>query len=536
MNKGVKDIEFTTSWSKMTKVGGQSIKDVVIDQDVSTTTRDQEKTYRILLMVPYGNIPAYWFPLALGYLKNNIPERHHVEILDCTLAEMPSDSPELIEEFKKFNPDIVGISTASLTSSEAINALKVAKSVKPSVITVLGGSHGTNYPDKVMKNEFIDYCFRGESDLSFDIFLNQLTAGNFDLVAGLVYRKKDSLIKNEIKNEDDIDKIKIPDYHALKLKTYLDRGYNYGGFYGKTAPIWVTRGCPFKCSFCSAPLLNGRGIRAHSPEYLANWIEYLYNEFEIRQFSIIDDNFTFDMDYAKSFCRFVIQRVENGWFDEQIYFTTPNGVRMEMLDDELLALMKKAGWEGLTLAPESGSKKTLVRMKKNTDITMVPGIVEMVRAAGLNVRAFFMVGYPGETLEDVKDTIKLIRSCKLDSILIGRFVPLPGTPIYDELVELGEIPADYIPPQTFSLFTPFQERTRHKIYNPPGFESFNLFWTLLREHIFLALRNPRAILYFVKYYGVMNVMKKMFFLGKPTGEKLGSAYTNEKVSGAMGNS
>jgi len=209
---------------------------------------------------------------------------------------------------------------------------------------------------------------------------------------------------------------------------------------------------------------------------------------------------------------------------------------MEMLDDELLALMKKAGWEGLTLAPESGSKKTLVRMKKNTDITMVPGIVDMVRAAGLNVRAFFMVGYPGETLEDVKDTIKLIRSCKLDSILIGRFVPLPGTPIYDELVELGEIPADYIPPQTFSLFTPFQERTRHKIYNPPGFESFNLFWTLLREHIFLALRNPRAILYFVKYYGVMNVMKKMFFLGKPTGEKLGSAYTNEKVAGAMGNS
>ena len=168
-------------------------------------------------------------------------------------------------------------------------------------------------------------------------------------------------------------------------------------------------------------------------------------------------------------------------------------------------------------------------MKKNTNVEDIPKIVNMVRAAGLKVRAFFMVGYPGETLEDLKDTVKLIRKCMLDSIIVGRFVPLPGTPIYDELVELGEIPEDYIPPQTFSMFTPFQERTRHKIYNPPGFERFNLFWFLLKEHIFLAFRNPRAILYFIKYYGVMNVMKKMFFLGKPTGEKLGSAYTTDKA-------
>ena len=527
MNLIAKDIEFKTSWSKMTKLGGQSGE--YLDTNKNTLLQEGDKSYRILLMVPYGNIPAYWFPLALGYLKSNIPETHHVKILDCTLDDIPSDSPDLIKELKEFDPDIVGVSTASLTSSEAINALKVAKALKPEVITVLGGSHPTNYPEKVMKNKYIDYCFRGEADLSFAVFLNQLTLGNFDSVDGLVYRKNGDLVKNEIKNEDDIDKIKMPDYHALRLKTYLDHGYNYGGFYGKTAPIWVTRGCPFKCSFCSAPLLNGRGIRAHSPEYLANWIEYLYHEFGIRQFSIIDDNFTFDMDYAKSFCQFIIQRVENGWFSEKIYFTTPNGVRMEMLDDELLVLMKKAGWEGLTLAPESGSKKTLVRMKKNTNLEEVPKIVNRVRTAGLKVRAFFMIGYPGETLEDLKDTVKLIRKCMLDSIIVGRFVPLPGTPIYDELVELGEIPEDYIPPQTFSMFTPFQQRTRHKIYNPAGFERFNLFWFLLREHVFLAFRNPRAVLYFIKYYGIMNVMKKMFFLGKPTGEKLGSAYTTEKV-------
>lgn len=475
--------------------------------------------YRIMFIVPYGNIPAYWFPLAFGYLKSNIPKHHQVKILDCSLAGMLSDSADLTKEIEDFNPDIVAVSTASLTSVEAVNVLKVAKDIKPDVITVFGGSHATNYPDKVMQNKFVDYLFRGEADLSFAVFLDQLSLGNFSLVKGLIYRKDGVLIKNEIENEDDIDKINPPDYHALQLGEYLKRGYNYGGFYGRTAPIWVTRGCPFKCTFCSAPLLNGKTIRAHSTEYIVKWIEHLYHEFDIRQFSIIDDNFTYDIKYAKAFLTEIIRRLENGWFKEKIYFATPNGVRMQFLDDELLALMKKAGWEGLTIAPESGSMKTLRRMKKNLNVKMVPDIVKKIRAAGISVRAFFMVGYPGESVEDVKDTVKLIRSCKFDSIIIGRFVPLPGTPIYDELVELGEIPSDYMPPQTFALFTPFQEKLRHKMYNPPGFENFNLFWMLLREHIFLAFRNPYSIVYFIEYYGITNVVKKMFFLGRQAREK-----------------
>ena len=115
-----------------------------------------------------------------------------------------------------------------------------------------------------MDNDFIDYCFRGESDLAFPVFLEQLPEKNFRFVNGLVFRHKDILIKNKIKNEYDVDKIKFPDYNALDLNSYIDRGYNYGGFYGRTAPIWVTRGCPFKCTFCSAPLINGTDIRAHS--------------------------------------------------------------------------------------------------------------------------------------------------------------------------------------------------------------------------------------------------------------------------------
>ena len=110
--------------------------------------------------------------------------------------------------------------------------------------------------------------------------------------------------------------------------------------------------------------------------------------------------------------------------------------------------------------------------------------------------------------------------------MISRFVPLPGTPIYDELVDLGEIPSTYMPPQTFSLFLPFQKKLRQEMYNPTGFEKFSLFWLLLREHAFLLFRNPRSVVYFAKYYGIENVIKKLFYLdrsaGDPTAERYGS--------------
>jgi len=489
-----------------------------------------DKGKRILLVAPHGNIPAYWFPLALGYLKSNVKPHHEVRLLDCTLEEMPADTLAFKGQLEEFKPDVVGVSTASLTSMEALNVLRVAKALDPNVVTVIGGSHPTSYPDAVMRNEFVDFLFRGEADLSFDVFLDQLEGDrNFAVVNGLVYRGRGGFLqKNELENETDIDKIKLPDYHALRLNEYIDRGYNYGGFYGRTAPIWVTRGCPFKCTFCSAPIINGKKIRAHSVDYIVKWVEHLYYDFNIRQFSIIDDNFTFDMKFAKEFCREIIKLRENGWLKEPVHFATPNGVRMQLLDEELCVLMKRAGWQGITIAPESGSLKTLKRMKKSLKPEIVPGRVDMIRKSGLSVRAFFMVGYPDETPEDVKDTVKLIRKCKLDSLIIGRFVPLPGTPIYDELVQLGEIPPDYVPPQTFALFLPFQKELRKKMYNPPGFENFNLFWMLLREHILLAFRNPKAILYFVKYYGVSNVIKKLFFLGAKSGEKYGSAYSHSR--------
>jgi anaerobic magnesium-protoporphyrin IX monomethyl ester cyclase len=475
----------------------------------------EPKSLSILLILPYGQMHVYWLPLALGYLKSNIPDHHRVTILDCSLENIPADSPEFKQRFDDVKPDIVGVSSAYQTIIEGVAILQVVKNFNPKVITVFGGSHPTISPDELMVHDFIDYIFCGEAERSFPAFLETLEGvGDLTGVAGLVYRLEGELVKNPLDMVSDLDQICIPDYHAINLPRYLEEGYSYGGFFGRTAPIWVTRGCPYKCRFCSAPSINGKTVRCHSIPYLIDWVDHLYYEFNIRDFCLVDDMFTYDIEYAKTFCRAFIDLNEKNHYPEKIHFSTPNGIRMERVDQELLILMKQAGWTSLTVAPESGSTKVLKRMKKGLKPEIVPNAVEMVKKAGLDVRGFFMIGYPGENAEDLQLTVDLMRRCRLDFINIGRFIPLPGTPVFDELVEAGEIEADFIPPESLKLWLPFQKETEALMYTPKEFAGVSLFWMMLRENFLLILRNPYCLVYFVKYYGIINVIKKLFYWNK----------------------
>jgi radical SAM superfamily enzyme YgiQ (UPF0313 family) len=439
-----------------------------------------------------------------------VPDHHQVRIYDCSIKGVFADSKELLHEIEDLRPDIVGVSASMQTYHEAVRIIRVVKSIDPGITTTMGGAHPSIFSEKVMENEDLDFVFRGEAELMFPHFLEQLKGEeNFENIKGLGYRKDGRVVLNDINLEADIDSIKIPDYKNINLREYIKNGYSYGGFYGKSAPVWITRGCPYGCSFCSASLINGKKIRRHSVEYVVNWIDHLYREFSIRQFALVDDNFTFQIDYAKKFCRTIIELVEKGHFKEKIYFATPNGVRIDSLDDELITLMKKAGWQGLSIAPESGSRKTLKRMRKTLDPASVPGVVERIKKQGLDVRAFFIIGYPGETRDDVRETVTLIRRSKIDAIILGKFLPIPGTPIFNELVSQGEISADYMPQSIFKFVMPLSKNKEDYIYSPKGLEDLNTFAIFLRESILLAIRNPNSVAFYFKYYGFFNLLKKL---------------------------
>ncbi len=456
-------------------------------------------------------------PLPLGYLKSNIDnERYDAKIFDCVLRDEDSKSVQLRSDLKEFNPDIVCVSCYSHTYEEALRILRLAKSINPRITTVIGGVHVTAYPDKTMENDTVDFLFRGEAELSFSVFLEELCKEKPDWsrVKGLTYREdSEGYVQNDMDGENCLDKIKIPDYEAIDLDAYISKGYRLNSPKDKrNAPVWFTRGCPYRCQYCSAPMLNGKKVRVHTVEYMVEWVKYLYYRKNIRWISILDDNFTFHVKYAKEFCRAMID------LDlKDLCFGTPNGIRMERGDSELWSLMRQAGWRSVVIAPESGSEHTLGLMKKDLDLEALPRIVKDIRSSGLKVHAFFIVGYPGETLDDINQTAEIIRKIKFNWVGIHAFQPLPGTPIFDDLVKASELSDKFLPRNVLN---------GKIVYKAKELRDFNLAKFSLKVYSRMMLADPSNIPYILTCFGLRFLSRKFLvhvkeavFLSKNQAEK-----------------
>jgi|TARA_B100002003_G_scaffold229194_1_gene238284 radical SAM superfamily enzyme YgiQ (UPF0313 family) len=443
---------------------------------------------KILLVQPHGFDIGFVLPMSLAYLDAQIDkEQFEVKILDCSLKDITSDSEEFAKVLTEFEPQVVGVTMWSLTYLEGVAVCKKAKSIVNNVITIAGGVHASMSYKKVMENDEIDFLIRGEAEDSFPLLMERIqNSEDYKDVSGLVYRDVNNKViaNNEHTLIQNLDEIKIPDYESIDLAEYHRKGYSLKTKLDKNAPVWLTRGCPYTCQYCSSPMLSGRAMRKHSPEYVTKWIRQLYAD-GIRFINIIDDNFTFDLEYAKDICRNIISLNL-----KDLAFGTPNGVRMQRGDTELWSLMKRAGWKAVCIAPESGSKRTLKRMKKGLNPDVIPGIVRDIKKAGLYVHAFFIIGYPGDTMEDLVDTRNLILNTDMDSFSLFIFQALPGTPVFHTLVQAGEITQGYVPTtesfqQTHGYVTPGLEGVNMKLFR---------FMTILRVY----LKKPHKIVALLK--------------------------------------
>jgi len=238
-----------------------------------------------------------------------------------------------------------------------------------------------------------------------------------------------------------LDALGLPNYDAMLLRQYQQGGYRYRDDTRLQAPVFATRGCPYECTFCEAPIISGRRIRKHSIVYLRELLLHLRREFNVSHINIVDDNFTFYKDYAKQFCEMVL---ENREVLGNMTFATPNGIRVERSDGEMFKMMKAAGWSRVIFAPESGSQRVVDLMAKHLDLSVVGDRLSLAHEAGLEVEAFFIVNYPGETDEDVQLTEKFISEMAFDAVSLHIFKPLPHTPIWRELVEDRKLSPEYV--------------------------------------------------------------------------------------------
>jgi anaerobic magnesium-protoporphyrin IX monomethyl ester cyclase len=352
-----------------------------------------------------------------------------VEIIDCYAT--PMSLAGLIEEIIRRGPDCLGISTTTSSFNEGYRVAEAVKDKAPHIFTLFGGAHACTIGAPLLDLfPAIDALVIGEGENST---LELALAGfkGIGLIPGVASRGADgkgvlSGPRDLIKNLDDLP---FPAYHKLPQ---FPRRYSLPLFSYPTAPntsIISSRGCPYSCSYCDRSVFS-RGFRFNSPEYIVEHVAMLNRDFGIRHVSFYDDLFTFDRNRVAEFCEIKERK--------GVKVTYNCIARLEHVDQELLALLKRSGCWQVNFGIESGDPEIVKQHRTFLGLDEVGRKLQMVKKTGMRVKGLFMVGLPGEDESAIRRTIDYALSLPLDEINVTKFTPFPGAPIYPMIREQGE--------------------------------------------------------------------------------------------------
>jgi radical SAM superfamily enzyme YgiQ (UPF0313 family) len=390
---------------------------------------------KVLLVKPYNLSDHIQPSLGLGYLATAIRREHEVVILDCIKENVNIDKLDPV--LRHHRPDILGFQCYTFDLKFVTEGLKLAKQIRKDMITVVGGPHPSAMPEDLFMRagKDLEFLFVGEAEIGLPQLLESLDNSRHDLSAipGLCWQENGRIRSNPPAFPEDLDALGIPAWDLIHPETYPES--QHGAFYQKfpIAPIMVTRGCPYPCTFCAGHVVSGRKIRRRSIDHVLGEIQYLYSKFGIREFHVVDDNFTMDTAYAKALLR-KLKAMNLG-----MSWAVPNGIRMDTLDEELLGLMKDTGLYLISLGIESGSDRILKRMKKGITTARIREFVRMIQQAGIDMAGFFILGFPGETVETINETIRFSTELPLKRANYFTYLPFPGSESYRMLQAKGEL-------------------------------------------------------------------------------------------------
>jgi radical SAM superfamily enzyme YgiQ (UPF0313 family) len=356
-------------------------------------------------------------PLGLAYIASVLRQSHEVKIIDSNILNYAISDVE--RELRSFNPDVVGITSVTPSIYEAYKVAETAKKVREDCKVVLGGPHATFMPRQTMEEcRYIDIIVRGEGEETTSELIENIEKGApLNEVKGITFREKNEIIDTEprpfIKNIDDIP---FPSRDLLPMHLYKFNGVKY-------TTMLTSRGCPFKCSFCSSSRLFGGYWRGRSPENVLEEMKIVYEEYGIRNIEFMDDTFTLNQERAEKICDEIIKQ---GW---DISWGASS--RVDTLSKKLVEKMKKAGCWIIFLGIESGSQKILDAIGKRITLEQVKKAVKILKDAGIQVLGSFIIGFLQDTKETIKETIKFAKSLNLNYAEFSILTPYPGTPIFD---------------------------------------------------------------------------------------------------------
>ncbi len=366
-------------------------------------------------------------PVGLLYIATVLLEDGYaVEITDANAENL--SVADVMDRIAAFQPNLVGISANfSPLHNSALMLCRRVKALCSDIWTVVGGNHATACAEYMLEQSggSLNFVARGQGERVLPNLVRALNSSlDISCIKGITYMQGGKAVSNDDEPLiDDLDSLPLPAYHLLKMDLY-DR-YN----------LITSRGCPFKCNYCASSVICNK-VRYRSPEKIAEEIEHLVQHYGQKHFWFSDDTFTANFKHTNELLDLLIGKgLDISWS----CLTRVNRTKRDLLEK-----MKQAGCKYISYGVESGDQAMLDRMNKRITLEDVREALLLTKDVGIDMYAFFLIGYPGDTAESVERSFELIRETGLTGVSFAIVIPLPGTTLWRYLEEQGLIRYDTI--------------------------------------------------------------------------------------------
>ncbi len=416
-------------------------------------------------------------PLGIGYLaaileKNNF----YIKIIDARVLKI--DFKQLLRILKKIHPDIIGITATVLEIQKSIEFSDLLKMEFPDTLLIIGGPHFTSTPLLTMQQSVFDIGVIGEGEYTFLEIVQEISKlekgsnlSNLQLekIKGIVFRDNGEIKFNKPRSYiKDLDALPFPARHLYPpLSIYRPVPASY-----KKLPlghIMTSRGCPHQCIFCDRKVFGNR-TRMRSPKNIVDELEVIIKDYNAKEIKFFDDTFTLNKNRIFEIFKEMKKR--------NLKFPWSCLTRVNYVDYPLLKAMKKAGCWQIAFGIESGDQRMLDIMKKGTTVEQNRKAVIWAKKAGLNVRAYLVLGIPGETLQSIRKTIDFTKSLPFDVVTFYNLTIYPGNELYEMIKREGKlIHEDY------SQYNPLIDVSKSRLaFVPDGLTEKQLKIMILKAH------------------------------------------------------
>ncbi len=383
-----------------------------------------KKNNILLIQPPYPNLAFETtnVPLGLAWLSA-VLKKKGFKTSAYDLQVEGTDFKKMGKYIEDIQPEIIGVQFHGQVSfNYSMNALKYIKKTFPGTPVIVGGQQATFRPGPILKEGGADYVVSGEGELILPelagYILGHPGASKPDSLPSLMYRKNGKIVATERGGRiDDLDSLPLPDRDVFQWRKY---------------PQWViltSRGCPYECAFCSSSSFWGKTVRFRSAENVVAEMEQLVKKYGVTSFLILDDTFTLKKNRVSQIADLIVEK--------KLPVKWGCGTRMDQIDESTLKDLKRAGCVEISFGLETANQATLDRIRKEIKVKQQKHAIKIAKAAGFQTRVSTMLGLPGETEKEIRNTLDFLLEAQPNEIQIYPILPFDGTAFSSETEDMG---------------------------------------------------------------------------------------------------